>query len=134
MDNKFDFIIINLKVLSQLQRMQKVRTTSAGYFTIEHEHLLVPIKRTVYGDSRDKLIKDMNNLLQEITMYVTWLENSENNGSKYIALQKELTKCLQGLENLKTTYEGDSLVIGELELIVDKVISFIGKLEAKNIQ
>jgi len=75
---KFEFVIVNLKVLAQIPRNRRLRTTTNGYFTLEDNHLLVPIRRTLYGEGRDKLIRDIKSLLAEVQAQMRHLLTSKH--------------------------------------------------------
>lgn len=81
MDNKYDSVIISLKVISLLPRNRRLRTNSNGFFTLEDNHLLVPIRRKIYGEGRDRLLKDIKSLLIEIKGQIkTLLSNKHLDG------------------------------------------------------
>lgn len=137
-NSKFDFIIVNLKVIGQTPRNRRLRMTSNGSFTLEDDHLLVPLKRRLFGDGREKLIRDVSFLLDEIAGYVRLLLSSRHlaldandqsgldidrrdTENQLESIYRELVKSVKGFLNLKSTYEPDKLMVGELELVVDKV-------------
>lgn len=141
MTSKFDFIIVNLKVISQTPRNRRLRMTSRGSFTLEDDHLLVPFKRRLFGDGRDKLVKDVTFLLDETADQIRLLlssryltVDSDESASTSIdkrdvvnqleSIHRELSRSIRGFSNLKSTYESDKLMVGELELVVDKVEKF----------
>lgn len=142
MNQKYDFIIINLKVIAQTPRDRRLRMTGKGFFTIEDDHLLVPVKRTLFGDGRQKLIRDFNFLLEETQAQTKLLLSSkhlegEDTDDKRTTLgqiggiHRELENSIVGFENLKSTYDADKLTVGKLELIVDKVRSHLAEIELK---
>lgn len=147
MSNKFDFIIVNLKVIGQTPRNRRLRMTSKGSFTLEDDHLLVPLKRRLFGDGRDKLIRDVSFLLDETSNYLRLLLSSKHlsdesdvgvpttdrrdTESQLESIYRELTRSVKGFENLKSTYESDKLMVGELELIVDKVEKYKSDITRK---
>ena len=143
MNNKYDFIIVNLKVISQIPRNRRLRMTTKGFFTLEDDHILVPVKRLIYGDSREKLIRDINFLLAEVYSQIKLLisskhlEAEEDTEEKRLTLaqiagiHRDLERSITGFENLKSTYESDKLMFGELELIIDKIRSHMTEVELK---
>ncbi len=146
MTSKFDFIIVNLKVISRTPRNRRLRMTSKGSFTLEDDHLLVPLKRRLFGDGRDKLVRDVTFLLDETAGQVRLLlssryltnYNSEDMSierrdviSQLESIYRELSKSVEGFANLKSTYENDQLMVGELELVVEKVEKFMLDISRK---
>ena len=157
MNNKYDFVIVNLKVISKTPRNKRLKMTSKGFFTLEDEHILVPLKRLLYGDGRAKLIRDVNFLLAETysqiklllsskhldttknvtrTLNTAKFEESDTDERRIVlteinGIYRELEKSINGFENLKSTYENDKLIVGELELIVEKIKSYMAEIEVK---
>jgi len=155
--NKFDFVIVNLKVIAQVPRNRRLKTTSNGFFTLEDNHLLVPLRRKIYGEGRNKLLRDIKSLLVEIQNQVRTLlprlqSDSENDdvdsdnakGKLYpptnekcsvreqlICIHRELQRSIHGFENLKSTYSSDILMVGELEHIVDTIRIYLNEIEQK---
>lgn len=134
MTSKFDFIIVNLKVISRTPRNRRLRMTSRGSFTLEDDHLLVPLKRRLFGDGRDKLIRDVTFLLDETASHVRLLLLSRHLAEKETgtveqrdivcqleSIYRELSRSIEGFSNLKSTYESDQLMVGELELVAEKI-------------
>ena len=145
MSGKLDFIIVNLKVISQTPRNRRLRMTSKGSFTLEDDHLLVPFKRRLFGDGREKLIRDVSFLLEETGSHVKLLLasrhlNEATTGAsddpidkreiegQLESIYRELIRSVTGFENLKSTYDTDKLMVGELELVVDKIQKFVADI------
>lgn len=84
-DRKYDWIIVNLKSIAQVPRNRRLRTNNNGYLTLEDNHLLVPLRRKIYGEGRDKLIRDIKSLMLEVQAQVRLLLSSKylngNNGN-----------------------------------------------------
>ena len=139
MKDKYHFIMVNLKVISQCPRHNRLKMTKDGILTIEDSHLLVPITRYWFGDSRSKLIRDSSFLMGEIKDYIkSLLIASESNNdekrsilAKLSGLHRELEKSITGYENLMSTYENDKLMIGELEIINENIKSMLKEIEIK---
>lgn len=154
-DKKYDFIIKNLKSIAQVPRNRRLRTNQNGYFTLEDNHLLVPLKRTIYGEGRRNLARDIDSLLLEIQSQVKLLLSSkhldEDNGSNITNdesknlgsddkqniieqlshIHRELLRSITGFENLKSTYSSDIWMVSEMEHAVDIVRSCMKKIEQK---
>jgi hypothetical protein len=149
MTSKFDFIIVNLKVIGQTPRNRRLRMTSKGSFTLEDDHLLVPFKRRLFGDGREKLVKDVTFLLDEtagqirLLLSSRYITDSDESASaahsvdrrdvvnQLESIYRELSRSIRGFLNLKSTYESDKLMVGELELVVDKIEKFKSDITRK---
>jgi hypothetical protein len=76
--DKFDFVIVNLKVIAQVPRNRRLRTTTNGNFTLEDNHLFIPLRRILYGEGRIKLIRDIKSLLIEVQSQIRLLLSSKH--------------------------------------------------------
>lgn len=140
--NEFNFCIINLKVISQIPHNRRLKTTSKGYFTLEDDNILVPFKRALFGESREKLVRDMTFLMNKISAQSKNLLQSkhlteEDTDEKRIilsqiaSLYRELERSVPGLENLKETYENDKLTGAQLDSIKDLVLELMREINLK---
>jgi hypothetical protein len=101
-------------------RHHRLCTTGDGNFNIESTHIFVPIKRYIFGENRAKLMKDVNFLMGEVKIAIDFF-NEHDDFEKMDCLARELHKSISGFDNLKSTYESDKLMIGELEVVIDKI-------------
>ena len=146
LSDNFDYIIVNLKVFAHVRENQRISTTSKGYFEIEKEYIWQSLKRFLYGESREKLIRDINVLISKTIVQVRTLltsslltesgesiesENKRLLLNKISNLYRELERSLSGFENLKSTYANDKRTGAELEVIIDKIVSMIKEIEVK---
>jgi hypothetical protein len=140
--SKFDIIVGNLKILSNIPRNGKICRSSNGGITIEADSLLQPLKRILYRDSRTQAITDITSITNETFSLLKLLlsscaksrelaQNTQQLTKKEADLKtieyqvnmlsKEFTSCITGLENLKTTYNTDIKVKSQLDVILDKI-------------
>jgi hypothetical protein len=141
-DKLYEFIILNLKVIAQTLKNKRLRMTTNGLLTIEDEGFLVPFKRRLYGDGREKLIRDVNMLMSEVHSHVKGLlaskhlhgEDTEEKRmvlNQIAGLHRELKRSLTGFKNLISTYEADELTVSKLELIMEKICSQMSEIKLK---
>jgi hypothetical protein len=108
-------IIVNLKLLESVQKMQKL-TTRDVFLNIEPPSLIPEcIRRWKRQDGRDTTIKKINEIVNwSIEMIKT---------SKDTALKDYLIKSCTGIANLKETYATCKQTCARLDTILDKIQS-----------
>lgn len=148
MDGKYDRILLNLKILTQVPRNGRIRKTTRGNVTLEDEGYLVPFRRYFMSDSRHQAIGDISALLADAFAEVKLLlnskfllsnlEHSEQEEDERKAtlervetMYKELSGAREGIENLKSTYAEDVKTISALNLLNDKIDSQLREIRRK---
>src|SRR6478609_5000613 len=80
-DGKYDDIVVNLKIIAQVPRSRRLKTTADGKFNLEENTIFVPLKRTYrwfsYGEGRNKLISDLKALNGDIRAQIRLLLSSK---------------------------------------------------------
>jgi len=106
-------IIVNLKLLESVQKMQKL-TTRDVFLNIEPESLIPEcVRRWKRQDGRDSTIKKIN----EIVNYSIQLVNDQ----KDAAIKDYLLKSSAGIANLKETYAACKQTCARIDTILDKI-------------
>jgi hypothetical protein len=144
-----DNILLNLEILSRIKEHDKLSNqdkileidTRLGQF----------FRRWFSGDSRGNTlsrIEDIANLTIQITNHLleaeyddsnktfnekeTLLRSFETNKSQYfIKFSKNMTDAIQGLNNLKKTYEYDEAIKSRIDMVIDKLTCRLGKITEK---
>jgi hypothetical protein len=107
-------IVINLKILSQLNKNQKL-ITRGSYINIEAPSLIPEfIRRWNRQENRAETIKKINNI---INFAIDIIDNTDN---KYDIKQYIIDSKL-GIQNLKETYSTCSQTCARLDVILDKI-------------
>lgn len=103
-------IIINLKVLQQLEKGQKLSTRDA-YLNIESSFLFIPecVRRWRRQDNRNDSIKAINRIVNEALAKNDPLIN------------ESLFSAKQGISNLKDTYNMCHQTCARIDTILDKI-------------
>jgi len=103
-------IIINLKIIKQLEKGQKLSTRDA-YLNIETSYLFIPecVRRWRRQDNRNDSIKMINRIINES------LKDRDAQMDEYIIQAK------QGISNLKDTYSACSQTCARFDTILDKI-------------
>ncbi len=114
-----DELIINLKVLSKLDKNNKL-TTKEKFLNLQSSYLLPEaISRWWNGDNRDESLKFLDNLATKSIKFL-----KENND-----LLQNIKESLVGLENLKDTYSKCTQTNARLDVIIEKINKGIKEYE-----
>ena len=109
-------IKLNLKVLSQLRPYERLSTID-NRVVVDRPSFFQGLRRWFRGEHRDLNMEVIEQLVRRAILYMTNTNNSEL--AHILAL--ELGKAMEGLHNLQTTYENDSLSVAKLRLLLDEI-------------
>ena len=118
-----DNIIINLKMLSQIKQNDKLYT-EGSQFRIDSPKFSQGILRWFNDYSREKTMDDIDVVVKHTEVYISSIfENSsksveDNRMCQNILL--EITRAIDGLQNLKLTYKDDTFVQSRLDVAKEK--------------
>jgi len=107
-------IIVNLKLLESVQKMQKL-TTRDVFLNIEPESLIPEcFRRWKRQDGRDNTIKKINEIVNCSIVLIN---------DKDTAIKEYLVKSSAGIANLKETYAACKQTCARIDTILDKIKS-----------
>jgi len=108
-------IIINLKLLEQVEKGQKLITRDA-YLNIESPVLFIPefIRRWRRQDSRHETVKVINRVINDAISI----------SKKDESIKPYIHKAIYGVMNLKETYSMCHQTCARLDMILDKMTPF----------
>ena len=113
MSNEIDYLIVNLKILSNLEQNKKL-ITKESYLNVETNNIIpVSLKRYWRGDSRDDTIKKIDLIISNS------IEKLKENPNLKILIQNSK----KGILNLKQTYSDCCQTIARLDTIIVKIDS-----------
>lgn len=117
-----DSTLANLKIIGMVAKNGKV-CVRKGQLTIESDDHLQPLRRWYNRDSRDvTLIHIRNTVGNAIKVCKAADAHAELQWAKK-RLVDELHAALEGIENLKTTYRSDAMMVAHLEVMADRLRS-----------
>ena len=121
-------LLINLKVLSKLRPHQRIDTT-ASLFSIcsPTQSIWLSITRWWSGARRTVDIARIQTLYEKAITEVTQTDDSS-------VILNAMKDSLVGLEHFKTTYEGDSTSVANIEYIIDVVSATLRRYGTLNPQ
>ncbi len=114
-------LLINLRVISQIQPYQKINAKSE-FLSIEYYNWFASLARWVRTDDRQTCLKRLNEIITESKNIL----NNQCIKKEYeTRIKTSLKNCIKGLDNLKKTYEDDITTISYLELLIENITEFI---------
>ena len=117
-------LLINLRVISQIQPYQKINAKSE-FLSIEYYNWFVSLSRWIRTDDRQTCLKRLNEIITESKNIL----NNQGIKKEYeTRIKTSLKNCIKGLYNLKKTYEDDITTISYLELLIENITEFIGEV------
>tara|TARA_R110002074_G_scaffold235607_1_gene407481 strand:- start:1532 stop:1888 length:357 start_codon:yes stop_codon:yes gene_type:complete len=112
-----DEITTNLRLISLIKVNEKI-SVRKGHLRIDRETNVQSIKRWFRGDCRDDMIFFLRNLLKKLG------EIELPNRGKF---KNELSGVEVGLNNIKTTYSEDPVVVVQMENIWEKLNNLLAE-------
>lgn len=123
-EDMIDNTIASLKIISMIKKNGRL-SVRKGQLTIESDDNMQTLRRWFYHDSREvSLMHIKNTIFNAIKISKGILENKIETELKTWSLQRlaiEMQNCQAGLLNLKTTYNDDSLMIANIDVISDRL-------------
>lgn len=133
-----DKLLINLRILSKIQKNGRITKSTEGIINLENEVIYKSVKRFLYNDSRRQSIYEINSIIDEADSFLNHIVNSkytnptQKNSSEYIKnmeiiniILDELKNSKTGIENLKFTYKTDHNIISQIDICILKINSII---------
>ena len=145
-------VLLNLKILSKVPKGGRIKRDSNGNITLENDNQVQGIMRFYQGNSRDKAVEDINDVINGAfelaqnlmdSKYVSIYEFRrtptesevtlhEEKVEELMNLKQELINCKKGITNLKeTTYKNDASIGAQLELCIHNVETKVDQISLK---
>jgi hypothetical protein len=116
----FDSVVLNLKILSKTTKYGKMCRGRNNVLEIDHYNYLQSIKRFIYNDNRLNTIHDIEKLIDTSVNLMNYCIKNKD-FYKVNMLSKNLELSINGIENLKTTYTNDTLIVSKLEILIEQI-------------
>ncbi len=136
-----NFFYNNLDTIAKIKDGHKLYINSDNTINIEEPYMFQGIWRYCYNISRKDTLHVLNKLLNDIEIYYNalYLKNiesrklfvgntpkfNENDTLAFTKIISKLEKSIEGVENLKKTYETDTDTCTELTKLITKIKSLI---------
>lgn len=118
-------ILANLCFLSKIKPNQKIfvkynKNIKINFeFKIDNSYLQ-NLSRWYYGQGRNETVENLKKLINLSTEQLN-IYKQNNNIANMTNYTNSLKESINGIENLKITYETDKIIVEELELIIQKI-------------
>lgn len=120
-------LLINLKVLSKLQPHQRIDTTGSLFRILSPtQSFWNSFKRWWTGSQRSVDIARVQTLYEKAMSEVVQSDDTS-------VILNAMRDSLVGLEHFKTTYDGDSTAVANIEYIIDVVAATLRRNGAVNV-
>lgn len=119
-----DKLLINLKIISKIQKNGRITRSHSGIIYLEYDTFYQPVKRFINGDSRRQSVFEINSIIDECIEKVNLLIMSTTNYQQIEIIKligEELENAKEGIQNLKFTYGEDANVTSHLDTVLIKV-------------
>ncbi len=136
-----NFFYNNLDIIARIKDGHKLYINSDNTINIEEPYMFQGIWRYCYNISRKDALHVLNKLFNDIEIYYNalYIKNiesrklfvgntpkfNENDTLAFTTIISKLEKSIEGVENLKKTYETDTDTCTELTKLITKIKSLI---------
>jgi hypothetical protein len=136
-----NFFYSNLDTIARIKEGYKLYINADKTINIEEPYMFQGIWRYCYNVSRKDALHILNKLLNDIEIYYNalYVKNmetrnifntrpprfSQEDNTAFTTIIEKLEKSIEGVVNLKKTYESDSNTCAELSKLVNKIKSLI---------
>ncbi len=129
-----DNLVTSLKVISKVNQHERLSTTSEVVRIDGTQSWAQTLRRWYNGETRDlnlnTVTRIIDNAFTQLNLYYAKETELTNPEKIYlIGLKHDLGKTIDGLKNLKITYEDDSVIVARIEMLIERITA---QLEAFN--
>jgi phosphoglycerate-specific signal transduction histidine kinase len=139
-----DKLLINLKIISKIQKNGRITRSYDGIISLENEIFYQSIKRFFSNDSRRQATFEINSVINEAVDMLRHILNSKymnknfcqtdeyiKNCENISLILAELESAKAGIENLKFTYQNDQNTSSQIDIIILKINTSIRDFSQK---
>lgn len=139
-----DKLLINLNILSKIQKNGKITRSNDGLISIETNRYFQFLKRFVKSDSRKQSLFEIKSIIDETRfLFISIISSKYMLTSNIISdeyklglnnleiLKLHLDNACYGLDNLKFTYNIDNTFTSELDVMILKSRSLVDDINNK---
>lgn len=126
-----DATIATMKIIGMVPKNGKL-CVRKGHLCLDTSDQSQPVRRWVQGDSRDCTLQHVRNTINsafKISRFLVTMPSTSY--MTYWTLDRilaEMCQCEIGLQNLKTTYCTDSMMVANLEVLLDRLVAHEGEV------
>lgn len=118
-----DQLLTSLKILGRVRQHERVSTTGDIVRIDGQQGMVQAIRRWWRGENREKNLETIGRIVDSAFAQLEMIRTQSTESNKVFALRlrTELLSTMQGLENLQSTYEDDSVSHARIEVLVDRI-------------
>ena len=128
---EINYILLDLEIIKQIKQDDKL-----GLIILPGEKKIFvdacsrfsSVSRWYNGHNREHTITYLEELTEKIEKFSNFIKNGNHNNLGNV-LKKAINEAILGIENLKKTYNSDSITVAKLVLIVNKLTDVTLKLD-----
>lgn len=128
---EISYILLDLEIIKQVKQDDKlglIILPGKKKIFVDSSSKLSSITRWYCGYNREDTISYLEELTEKIEKFSNFLKVGNHINYKHV-LKKGIHEALIGIENLKKTYNSDSITIAKLVLIINKLTDVTLKLD-----
>ena len=131
-----DNLLTSLKIVGRIRQHEKISTTGTIVRIDGQQTATQAIRRWWTGETRTRNLEDVKALIDTAFHDLDLLrgddeEVSTRNQVYVLRLETELRGAMQGLVNLQSTYEDDSVAHARLDVLRDRIRTQLGADEVE---
>ena len=120
-----DATIANLKVIGMVPKNGRL-CVRKGQICLDHTDSMQGLRRWMRGDSRDLAIMHVRNTINNAVRIISHLTVSSSAAAIPLSwtvqrILGEMQSCEIGLQNLRTTYADDSLMVANINVLIERI-------------
>ena len=127
-----DNIITNLKIISLVKIDEKL-SIRKGHLQIDNSSNFQFLKRWFNRDSRDFILLFIKDLIRNISALFERIHTYKNKEWILSRVFMEMEQATIGLDNLKTTYSTDAVMVVKFQNVITKFIELKDQLNKSNL-
>lgn len=127
--DSYEKLLLNLQIISKIKTNNKIYINNdIIYIEPYSNQIITPLKRWYYGDSREKSLNHINNIIN-ITIEIlnkqdnVLLDNKDKDKMKMLFFTLE--KTIIGLNLFKINYINDIITVSKIDILISKIDNFI---------
>lgn len=139
-----DKLLINLKIISKIQKNGRIARSYDGIISLETDQVYQSVKRFLTSDSRKQAVFEINSIISECIETISYILNSKFMNIQYCQTDEYFKNCENlnlliselgfskcGIENLKFTYQNDPNIVTQLDILILKIMTTIRDIGQK---
>jgi len=133
-----DNLLTSLKIVSRIRQHERISTTGNIVRIDGQQSLNQSVRRWWAGETRERNLEDVRTLIDTAFHDLDLLrgkdEETNSNRVYVLRLETELRGAMQGLQNLQSTYEDDSVAHARIDVLRDRIKTQLGDDDRKKIE